>query len=44
VRLHRQSEEIDLSSKNTPIKELVSRVLRPARWAKEALVSNESSH
>lgn len=37
VRLHRKHEEIDLSSKETPIAALVSLVLKPARWAKETL-------
>jgi hypothetical protein len=37
VRLHRNAEDIDLTSKETPIAALVSLVLKPARWAKETL-------
>jgi hypothetical protein len=44
VRLHRQAEEIDLSNKETPIKALVSLVLKPARRVKQSLrLSNEAS-
>jgi Peptidase S24-like len=44
VRVHRNSEDIELSSKETPIAALVSRVLRPARWAKETLhLSDETT-
>ena len=37
VRLHRKAEEIDLTSKETPITALVSKVLRPARRLKQSL-------
>jgi hypothetical protein len=37
VRLRRKAEEIDLTSKETPISALVSKVLRPARRLKESL-------
>ena len=37
MRLKRKAEEIDLTAKETPITALVSRILRPAKWAKETL-------
>ncbi len=37
VRLQRKAEEIDLTTKERPIAALVSRILRPAKWAKETL-------
>ncbi|MDP9340391.1 MAG: S24 family peptidase [Acidobacteriota bacterium] len=37
VRLQRKAEEIDLTSRETPITALVSKVLRPARRLKETL-------
>ena len=44
VRLHRKAEEIDLTKKETPLTALVSRILRPAKWAKETLhLSDEAS-
>ena len=44
VRLQRKAEEIDLTAKETPITALVSRILRPAKWAKETLhLSDEAS-
>jgi len=44
VRLHRKAEEIDLTSKETPITALVSKVLRPARRLKQSLqLSDEAS-
>jgi hypothetical protein len=44
VRLQRKAEEIDLTTKETPITALVSRILRPAKWAKETLhLSHEAS-
>jgi hypothetical protein len=45
VRLHRQEEQIDLTSKETPITALVSKVLRPARRLKQSLqLSDEASN
>jgi hypothetical protein len=44
VRLQRKAEEIDLTTKERPIAALVSRILRPAKWAKETLhLSDEAS-
>ena len=44
VRLRRKAEEIDLTSKETPITALVSKVLRPARRLKQTLqFSDEAS-
>lgn len=44
VRLQRKAEEIDLTTKERPIVALVSRILRPAKWAKETLqLSDEAS-
>lgn len=44
VRLQRKEEQIDLTSKATPITALVSKVLRPARRLKQSLqLSDEAS-
>ncbi len=44
VRLQRKAEEIDLTAKETAIAALVSKILRPARWAKQTLsLSDEAS-
>lgn len=44
MRLQRKAEEIDLTTKETAITALVSRILRPARWAKDTLhLSDEAS-
>ena len=44
MRLQRKAEEIDLTAKETAITALVSRILRPAKWAKETLhLSDEAS-
>ena len=44
VRLQRKAEEIDLTTKERPITALVSRILRPAKWAKETLhLSDEAN-
>jgi hypothetical protein len=37
MRVQRKAEEIDLTVKETAINALVSRILRPAKWAKETL-------
>jgi len=37
MRLQRESEEIDLTSKETALGAVVSMVLRPSKWAKETL-------
>jgi hypothetical protein len=37
MRVRRKAEEIDLTVKETAINALVSRILRPAKWAKETL-------
>jgi hypothetical protein len=44
MRLQRKAEEIDLTARETAINALVSRILRPAKWAKETLhLSDEAS-
>ncbi len=44
VSLQRKSQDIDLTAKETPIKALVSLVLKPARKVKQSLrLSNETS-
>jgi hypothetical protein len=44
MRLQRNAEEIDLTARQTAINALVSRILRPAKWAKETLhLSDEAS-
>jgi Peptidase S24-like len=44
MRVQRKAEEIDLTARKTAINALVSRILRPAKWAKETLhLSDEAS-